>query len=229
MRGVLKFIGKVLRTIIGEDRLLHYVATGFNRTLIGLKNYGYLHEMGWVKSFDQKRSFDKNGKPLPWISYPALAFISNRLRDDLTMFEYGGGSSTSYFSKYLKEIHTAESDQKWAEELMSLALPNVKVYYESVSFSIEGYVNKPLQINKKFDLILVDGVHREECLKRCIDCLTPRGVVIIDDLEEYNYERVLPPIYEKGFRKIEFSGMSAMTIGNKTTAILYRDDNCFDI
>ena len=39
---------------------------------------GYLQESGWLNSMEKGEAVDKEGRPIPWITYPALDFLTPR-------------------------------------------------------------------------------------------------------------------------------------------------------
>lgn len=55
---------------------------------------GYLYEIGWINSFQNKMPMNKSGAPFPWVTYSFIDYISSRLKLDMDIFEYGSGNST---------------------------------------------------------------------------------------------------------------------------------------
>ena len=90
-------------------------------------------------------------------------------------------------------------------------------------------VAKIKTLNKTFDIILVDGRDRVNCIKQSIDCLTSNGVLILDDSQRDRYQEGIDFLHKKGFKSLEFEGLKAAHIGLSSTTIFYRTNNCFNI
>jgi len=83
------------------------------KMLLSMNYNGYLKEIGWIESFKMKMPVDKDLKPIPWMTYPFIDFISDRLRPDMEIFEYGSGNSTLWFADRVKRVDVIEHDEKW--------------------------------------------------------------------------------------------------------------------
>src|SRR2546427_1382711 len=68
-------------------------------------------EYGHLKSAATLRSVDANGQPLPWITYPAIEFLKQLDLTDKTVFEYGCGGSTVYWSGVAKRVDSVEDNE----------------------------------------------------------------------------------------------------------------------
>jgi hypothetical protein len=78
------------------------------KMLLSMNYNGYLKEIGWIESFKMKMPVDKDLKPIPWMTYPFIDFISDRLSPDMEIFEYGSGNSTLYFASKVKWVYSIE-------------------------------------------------------------------------------------------------------------------------
>ena len=56
---------------------------------------------------------DSDGEPIPWYTYPAVAFLNEYDLSGERVFEYGSRYSTLYYAKKVQSIKTVESDEKW--------------------------------------------------------------------------------------------------------------------
>jgi hypothetical protein len=186
-----------------------------------------LKQNGWFRSFRTKRSVDANGNPIPWYPYSMIDFLENRVNKDLTVFEYGAGNSTLWFANKALNVSSVESDQSWMEILSKKIAPNTTLYYEDVS-SLE-YVRKAADLNRKFDIIIVDGRRRVECIKNSLEALSDKGVVILDNSDRPTYETGRVLLKEAGFKEIKISGIPPIIPMNSSTSIFYRNGNCLDI
>ncbi len=186
-----------------------------------------LKENGWFRSFKTKRSVDANGNPIPWYPYSMIDFLDNRVTKDLNVFEYGAGNSTLWFAQKVNKVTSVENDKVWMEILNKHIAKNTTLYYEDVN-SIE-YVNKAAMLNEKFDIVVVDGRRRVDCIKHSYNTLTDRGVLILDnsDRTAYNEGRIF--LKELGFKEIQLTGIPPIIPMKSSTSIFYRAGNCLDI
>jgi hypothetical protein len=227
-----KIVNLVVK-LIGEERLLYFLSSKQNKRFLSLKKWGYLSDEGWILSDIKKESIDKNGNPIPWFSYPMNDFLDKKLTQNLSILEYGAGNSTRYFKDKVKMIISIESNEHWykivSEDLSQCN--NVKIYFEPLENGSIGYIEKPKELNRKFDIIIIDGMHRKECLTFSLDYLSEKGVLIVDDTnnESEIYDDYLEKLTNRDFRRLDFCGMSPYIVTKKCTTVLYRDGNCLGI
>jgi hypothetical protein len=93
----------------------------------------------------------------------------------------------------------------------------------------EAYANGIGQFNTKFDIVIVDGILRAECSRVAPQFLSERGVIIVDDAERAAYKDLLGELTGKGFKRIDFWGLTPTILYNKSTTVFYRDGNCLNI
>jgi hypothetical protein len=192
-------------------------------------NYnGYLKEIGWIESFKMKMPVDKDLNPIPWMTYPFIDFISDRLSPDMEIFEYGSGNSALWFAAKVKWVDSIEHDEKWYK-IMNQKMPNnVNLYHIKLDYGGE-YSMVPLTLNKKYHIIIIDGRDRVNCIKNSIKCLKPEGIIVLDDSERTQYLEGIRFLSNEGFRKIDFWGISPGLFYKKCTTIFYTTNNCVGI
>ncbi len=66
------------------DRIKTLLKADFSviKILLSQLYSGYLLDNGWFQSYKNKTSVDKNGNPIPWVTYPFIDFISERLNKE---------------------------------------------------------------------------------------------------------------------------------------------------
>lgn len=185
-----------------------------------------LRDDGWFRSFKQKESVDKDGSPIPWYTYSAIKFIEGRLKPEFDIFEYGCGNSTLWFAKRVNSVLATEHDKSWMEKVSSKLPSNAKIFH----FEVEhNYVESIQKSNKKFHIIVVDGMERNECVKYCIDYLNENGIIIFDNTQLEDYEEGIRFLLSRGFKRLDFIGILPIVGYNNTTSIFYRKNNCFEV
>jgi hypothetical protein len=116
----------------------------------------------------------------PWLAYPAVDYLK-RVVAGRRVFEFGSGMSTLWFAERCKEIVSVESNPVWHQSVskMTTGLRNVRLI---LAGSKEEYL-RALETGDRFDLILVDGLHREECVDLTRPHLTENGILIVDNTD----------------------------------------------
>jgi hypothetical protein len=196
--------------------------------LLSQREFGYLNEIGWFESFKSNRSIDKNGRQIPWFSYPFIDFLGTRLTKDLVLFEFGSGSSTSFFAERVKQVISIEHNKEWFEIVNKTKPNNVKLILTD-SDSVDDYLNYLTKLNEKIDVVIVDGLHRNECLINASEKLSEYGVIILDDSERSEYKKGRESVVGRGFKKLEFWGIAPTVLFKKCTTVFYKSNNCLRI
>jgi hypothetical protein len=87
------------------------------KQLLSMGTAGYLKEIGWIESFDKQLPVDKEGKPLPWVTYGFIDFISDKLNKNMDIFEYGSGNSTLWYAEKVNSVTSVEHNKIWYEKI----------------------------------------------------------------------------------------------------------------
>ncbi|MGA9292029.1 MAG: hypothetical protein WCE54_01880 [Ignavibacteriaceae bacterium] len=198
------------------------------KELLSQLHSGYLLEQGWFKSFNSKKPVDKNGEPIPWISYPCIDFLSSRLNSEMILFEYGSGNSTLYYASKVKKVLAVEHNEKWFDIIKSKLPSNVELIF--TDFSMGGEYSHMSKVKGgKFDIIIVDGVDRNNCIKYSSEALSDRGIIILDDSERTEYSEGILFLVNKKFKRLDFWGIAPSVLFKKCTTIFYNNNNCLGI
>jgi hypothetical protein len=195
--------------------------------LIKNKN-SYLHTTGWMNSLKNGKPVDSEGCEVPWMNYSMITFLKERLKTDFQLFEFGSGYSTLFYAKLVQEVTSVEHDQTWHLHIKEMISENVELIYTEED--TDGlYCRVVSASGKKFDVIVVDGVDRVNCIKQSIDSLTDRGVLILDDSQRKGYVDGINHAKDKGFLALTFEGLKPKGNGVERTTLFYRRDNCLNI
>ncbi len=185
----------------------------------------YLSKVGWYKSFGMRVPVDSNGNPIPWYSYPAIAFLEQRAKNSLTVFEFGCGNSTQWWSKNAAKVVSCEHDKDWFDRI-AVSLPdNAECHYVPK----DSYARFILEFKTELDVIIIDGIDRVDCAKNCLGALTKDGVVIWDNSDRSEYQQGYDFLVSQGFRRLDFSGLGPIVMIPTMTTIFYRKENCLGI
>lgn len=198
------------------------------KALLSYGHKGYLASIGWFNSFDQQQAMDEHAEPLPWVTYSFIDFITPRLTKELTIFEYGSGSSTLFYAKRVKKVVSVEHDETWFNKIVKTKPQNAEMIFSKLERGGE-YSKKAAALGEKYDIIIVDGRDRVNCCMNSIDALTAKGVIVLDDSERKDYEKAGSFLKQAGFKELSFSGISPGLFYLKATSVFYKADNCLDI
>jgi len=211
---------KALSTLIAKPSRL--------KALLSYGHKGYLNSIGWFTAFDNQQAVDGQGKALPWVTYSFIDFIKERINKSQSIFEYGSGNSTIFYAERAGSVTSVEHDKSWFEKVKNTSPANAEMIYCELQRDGE-YAKKATLLNKKFDIIIVDGRDRVRCCRYSVDALSPNGIIVLDDSEREVYDPARVLLREKGFKEISFSGISPGLFYEKATSVFYKADNCLGI
>lgn len=189
----------------------------------------YLVETGYIKSIKNFEPINKDGAPIPWMNYSFLDFLEPRLHKSMNIFEYGSGYSTLYLSNKVGSVTSVEFDKSWFKKMNE--------YLEKKDNCEIIYRHEPDQYNaaikeygdKLFDMIIVDGRDRKECVKHILPYLSDSGVVLLDDSWKAKFDEVFEFFKEKGFKELSFTGLKPGGMIVEKTTVFYRKNNVLGI
>jgi hypothetical protein len=199
--------------------------SSLEKEMLKFQYIGYLHEIGWHNSFFNNRPLDINKQPIPWLTYSFMDFLFPRLTKEMVIGEYGAGSSSLYFASKVKAVYSIESDAVWYEKIISNNVSNLNIKLASEETYPIGFLN----FAEPLDIVLIDGMQRVECAKKCLQFLKPDGVVIIDDTEQKEHSEGVTFLLKSGYKKIDFSGISPGLFYKKSTTIFYKENNILNL
>ena len=192
---------------------------------ISVRARGFLRQYGWFESYRRRMPL-AFGKPIPFYTYSAIAFLEPRIDRTMTVFEYGSGYSTLWWAERAKSVVACEHHPGWYEQMKGMVPANVQLVHEGLA-SGGAYVGKAAEFQS--DIIVVDGRDRVSCAKACLPGLSERGVVIWDNSERERYQDGYDFLKQHGFRRLDFSGPGPIDFWPWCTSVFYRNDNCLGI
>jgi hypothetical protein len=213
---VKKIIYKILR-LLGMKKIKMVFE------LIWIKSY--LTETGFVKSYTKGFPVDRNDHNYPWWTYSFTDFLKGRLKNDMSIFEYGAGNSTIFLSNFVGTVTSVEHDELWYKDLKNKLKKNVRLIYSKP----ENYVDEIQKKKIKYDIVIIDGIKRNECAQKSIDYLSKRGVIIFDDTDRKKYEKSYMYLLDRGFKRIDFTGLAPCSINMNSTSVFYKEGNVLGI
>jgi len=198
------------------------------KQLIAMNSSGYLKDIGWIESFNHQLPLDKSHRPLPWVTYGFIDFISDRLTKNMDIFEYGSGNSTLWYGKKVKSVSSIEHDKLWYESIENRMPQNVNLHYQELVYAGD-YAAFSSRLNKKFDMVIVDGRDRVNSIKHAIHSIKEDGIIVLDDSEREAYREGIDFLLNNEFKKIDFWGISPGLFYKKNTTVFYKTNNCLGL
>lgn len=184
-------------------------------------------QTGHFRSALAAKALDRGGAPLPWYTYPMIAFLQTKNFADCSVLEFGAGQSTLWWAKRARCVVSLEDDAEWHFRLTNRVGENVELHLvdgqlQGTEFLLEG---------RRFDVIVIDGLDRLTCACRALDLLAPHGAVIFDNSDGHWGGRdgeypVLDLFRENGYSRVDFYGHAPGVIVPHCTSLFFRGE-CF--
>lgn len=124
-----------------------------------------------------------DGDSIPWVSYPAIEYLSQLNLKGKCTFELSSGKFSFFFAKRGFHIISIVSDQEWFNKIQPDLLPNQELYLKSDN--VVEYVNSIRSSESKFDIIIIDGLLRHGCAQEAVHHLSEYGMIILDNYDWY--------------------------------------------
>ena len=132
----------------------------------------------------------------PWFVMGAITYLEDEFLENpyhplkFKSFEWGSGGSTLWLSQRTKSVITLEHDRDWLEktraELEKYGITNVALILRHLDNGYVEYIDGfP---DESFDIIMVDGRKRSDCLIRAMPKLKRGGALVLDNSERAEYQ-----------------------------------------
>ncbi len=177
-----------------------------------------LKQYGWIRSKRENKCIDRQGNPIPWITYPAIDFLSQLDYTERSVFEYGSGYSTLFWAFRAKNVVAVENDLEWYKKMKAEVPSNCELLHSSedpgeYSNQISGY--------GKFDVITIDGWSntRPSCSIMALLHIKESGIIILD-----NSDQCLNSAYilrSAGLIQADFTGFAPLSSHAQTTTVFF--------
>jgi hypothetical protein len=192
---------------------------------------GALAEYGWRRSVRERASVDAQGRPLPWLCYPAIDLLAARVTSGLRVFEYGCGNSTLWWAERVQTLAAVEHDADWHARMRARLPPSVELRHVPL---VDGgdYCRAAVHAARDgqgWDIVVVDGRDRVNCMRESFAVLSTSGVMVVDNTDRPQYAEGLAWLQARGFRRLPLRGLAPIVDGLTETSVLYRRDNVLDL
>ncbi|MCB1276987.1 hypothetical protein [Prosthecobacter sp.] len=186
----------------------------------------------WLGSLKSSPMADRQ----PWMTYSAIEFLRRNTGPEMSVFEWGAGGSTLFFSTRVKHLFTVEHERLWAEKVeeamageshaswkMQVVEPEPRVGESaadpsdprSCTSAVEPWQGMSfvqyagaidIHADGAFDWVIVDGRSRPSCAMHGIPKVRPGGFLVLDDAERERYGWVHHEMRRLGWECHSFAG-----------------------
>ncbi|MGC9457935.1 MAG: hypothetical protein ACP5DC_10500 [Halothiobacillaceae bacterium] len=193
-----------------------------------VRRNSYLHSTGWVESLKRGYPCRAGGEAIPWMNYQVVDLLDQRLQPDLSLFEFGSGFSTRFYAQRVRQVRSVEYDQRWFDQVSRDVPANVTMLYRKKD--VNGHYCRSIrETGECYDVVIVDGRDRVNCVRQSLECLSDRGVLLLDDSERPDYEEAFEIARGMGFRVLDLKGLKPTKLKPARSSIFYRNDNCLGL
>lgn len=151
---------------------------------------------------------------MPWWNDRAISYLAQHLRSGDRVFEWGSGASTVWLAAHGAQVTSVEHDLDWVSKV-SMRCPTATV--RAVPENASKYVEVIDEFGDgTFDVVIVDGTHRAECLHRGASKVRPGGLLVLDDTDMRQLARLKKSVLPE-WKRMSFTGFKATGDVRETT------------
>jgi len=163
-------------------------------------------EYGFIESSRKNIPVDKNNNIVPMYTYPCYEYINSIDWKGASVFEYGTGYSSVFWSNKKVNYYGVEDKVEWLQKNKNISLEKEPL----------GYVNSISKHNKKFDVIVIDGLYRYDCVKPALNNLKNDGIIILDNSDWHKNTKEL--LDKSNLIPVHFHGFKPLHVDSETTS-----------
>ena len=181
------------------------------------------HDFAIERSIDEQICLDRDGRSIPWYTYPAIEYLRSFAYHDKRVFEYGCGQSALFCAERALSLTTVENNPQWFDKWQQeLKAPNLNIMLRTED---EAYENAVWESGQPYDVIAIDGIRRRQCAEAAVKALAPGGMIILDDSDRINtsleYVHAVEILKQANLLQVDFYGFCPMNYYTKTTSIFF--------
>ena len=117
----------------------------------------------WLNTIGVDFDEIKPGQALPWITFPSIDYLLERISPDMTVLEYGAGFSTIWWAERVAKVTSLERHATWAGKVQS-------------KLDSLGYTN--VSLRSRYTAKLLRPAGPRAFLSRNVPIFSPKPLVI---------------------------------------------------
>ena len=161
---------------------------------------------------------DRNKRPIPWFSYPAIDYLETLDLSRAAIFEFGSGGSTLYLEQRCRSIVSVENNAAYLQKIEERSSGKAEFKLRE---NETAYTEAILEDRAKYDMIIIDSIpdFRQSCVAHSLTHVADGGIIILDDAAMY------PAAYKMLLTlddcPIDFIGLAPMEDVVQTTSFFF--------
>lgn len=177
---------------------------------------------GYARSVRREEPLDGEGREIPWFTYPAIEYLNQLDFSDRTVFEFGAGNSSLYWSRRAARVVSIEHNRAWFARLRPRLPANHELHLiEDPAAYPQALARQP----DRFDVIVIDGIERRACCAAAVAQLRPGGLLILDNSDWHH--RCAGVLREAGLLEVDFAGFGPINGYTWTTSLFFHREFAF--
>jgi hypothetical protein len=178
---------------------------------------------GHFRSSLEMLAVTRRGAPLPWYTYPCIAFLRQRDYAARAVLEFGAGQSTLWWAQRARHVVAFEGDPDWLARLQP-RLPAHAAIHPAPADDAVACVRQVERVlrdggSARFDVVVIDGLWRAELVGVAIGAVSADGVIVCDDAAGYGFQQAFQG---RGFSRADFFGYAPGVLRPRCTSIFFR-------
>ena len=166
-------------------------------------------EYGFLESSRSNVPVDNKNQIMPMYTYPCYEWLNSIDWTDSKVFEFGTGYSTIWWQNKNVNYHAVEDNKQWYDMIKDKT--NIK--HES---NYNKYIESIYDYNYKFDVIVIDGVVRFDCIKPALNKIKDNGIIIFDNTDWHKNSK--EKLDKSDLIPIHFHGFKPLHVDSETTS-----------
>jgi hypothetical protein len=162
------------------------------------------------------------------MNYSMVEFLRERLDKTQRLFEFGSGFSTCFYAEHCQTVTSVEYNRAWLDLVREMIPKNATLIYQPNDTDGQ-YCRTILRQPENFDVVVIDGRDRRNCITQSLHRLSDTGVLLLDDSDRPEYADSFSMLDAEGFQRLRIAGLKPTSAGRHETTIFYRHSNCFAI
>jgi len=158
-----------------------------------------------MRSFRRgSRIVDADNSPIPWFTYPSIAYLNSLDLRSARVLEFGSGSSTLFWERRCGSVVSVEHDADWHAALKRELRSSTRYI---LATDEESYVT-PVDPEARFDVIAVDGAFRRRCIDTALKQRADGGIIVLDNSDWF--PDLAHTLRSSGLIQVDFTGFVAL-------------------
>lgn len=174
--------------------------------------FGYGHSI----SRKSKESIDKDGNPLPWFTYPCIEFLKQFDFEGKFVFEFGCGNSSLFWINNKAKVYGVEDNLQWLTKLKNQNQKDLNIEHAEG----QGYINAIQKYAINWDMLVIDGKYREQCLVAALPYIGESCLILLDNAERHPI--LCSQLRKDGYIEIDFHGFGPINEYTWTTSLFFK-------